>query len=174
MKNNANLSDKKKDFYLLFLIQHQGETFKPEVLLFLKEYYIKNKQFYPGNEINVNVITEEALPFCDYQTINDIKKRMNYLIELIAACQQCQNSNKQAEAKKELNFLTDYLIRATHKNGQIRNMDSSQQRLKKSVLKSINRSINSLAKSDPEQAHQIKTQLQISPEIGIITTSTNV
>ncbi len=167
-KIKTDILNPKKDFYLVFLIRHQGQTFKPETLLSHREYFRIHHTFNPAIELDAWIPLEEVIPCCDTQTIREIKKRMNYLIGLIAECMQCGNTARQVDAQAELNQLTYYLKKATVKGGKIFHFSSNYNKMKAAVLKAIYRSIKTLAKSKPELAVIVRNSLQIRKEIGFL------
>ena len=157
----------KKDFYLRFLLLHLGQTFTAETLFYQKRYYLKHRKFYPGNEIIAEPLFEEYIPCCDNQTITEIKNRMDYLINLISACMENNQSEKLNIARKELDELAIYLKKSCSRKGKINFFSTSHDHLKTSVMKSIYRSLATLKKENPDYALQIQRQLQFKPEIGI-------
>lgn len=157
-----------KHFYLYFLIQKKGQSFKPETLLFQREYYRIHQKMYPYDVISVILPPENLIPLCDTQTLSEVRKRMNYLIELIAECMQCGNTAKQVEAEAELKQLTYYVKKSTVRGGKIYHFQTNYNRMKASILKAIYRSIDSLAKTNPDFAIMLKDKLQIRKEIGFL------
>ncbi len=167
MKSDHLPAISKKDFYLRFLLLHPGQTFTPETLYAQRAYFLKHHKCYPGTEIIAESLFEEYIPCCDRQTIKDIKKRMNYLVNLISACMENQNQEKLKSAQDELDQLSDYLKKSCSQKGKICYFSSAQDRLRIAVLKAIYRSIINLKKSRPDLALSIKNQLQYKPAIGI-------
>ena len=172
MNNNITIAfnqlDPKKDFYLCFLISHQGQSFKPETLLGQRDYYLKHQRLCPSLELDALIPREEIIECCDAQTLKDVRKRMSYLLDLIAECMQCGNTAKQVEAEAELKQLTYYVKKSTVRGGKIYHFQTNYNRMKASILKAIYRSIDSLAKTNPDFAIMLKDKLQIRKEIGLI------
>ncbi|HPM01925.1 MAG TPA: hypothetical protein PK816_07165 [Candidatus Cloacimonadota bacterium] len=173
MNNNITIAfnqlDPKKDFYLYFLLSHQGQSFKPETLLGQREFYLKHQRLCPFTELDALIPRKGKIECCDTQTLSEVRKRMSYLIDLIAECMQCGNNVKQAEAESELKQLTYYVKKSTVRGGKIYHFQTIYNRMKASVLKSIHRSITTLANTHPDLALHIRQHLIVRPEIGIST-----
>lgn len=163
----VSVLDVKKDFYLLFLLKNDGHFFKPEELLFHREYYKRNKKMMRGTEMSVTTYWETHIPCCDELTLKDIRKRMNYLIELISACQEYENPKKLAEAESELEQLTKYVKASTVRGGRIDYFQSTHNRMKEAILKAVSRSIEKLREKDAEMADLLKKNLISKSEIGL-------
>ncbi len=159
--------DAKKDYYLRFLIRNEGHFFKPEVLLFHREYFKRNKKDMKGAEMSISTNWETHIPCCDEQTISEVKKRINYLIELISACEQLEKKDKQSMAEDELKQLTKYLKANTVINGRIGAFPGNYSRRKATIMKAILRSLEKLKEIDPDLSMAIRQNLISKSEIGI-------
>jgi hypothetical protein len=165
--NIHQVLNSKKDFYLIFLVKHLHQVFRPETLLFQREYFLAHHKFLKHQDICAAIPFENLIPCCDDQTLKEVRKRMNYLIDLIAECMQCGNTAKQVEAEAELKQLTYYIKKSTVRGGKIYHFQTNYNRMKASILKAIYRSVTTLANTHPEMAMLIRKNLVIRPEIGI-------
>jgi len=168
MKKNNQLLDEKSDFYLLYLCRHAGNLYSFENLVFQKEYFLQYNKNYPSANICLRLPEECKIPLCDLKTIKDVKNRMNYLVELIAALDNENNIEKSAYFKNELDFLTNYLKKSIMNNSKIYHFPGTYSKMRSSVLKSINRSLKKVEQISLDIAKTLKSNLETHNNIGFI------
>lgn len=101
------------------------------------------------------------LPLADARTIQEIKQRLNHLLEAIALARDFCDLGQMEKLLTEKEDLQDYLMQVYSPRGRIRDFPSEQQKQQQRVNKYIRRAVKQLEALDPYLARYLASHLKL-------------
>jgi hypothetical protein len=155
------LLDKKRDFYLVTLLENIGEKFAPEELYESKLKYTKKIREDAIHEF----VLEAKIPVIDQKTILSVQKELNRLIERKAEFINLKRYDLVTKTDKTIDYLEKFLKKYNSIYGKVKSFPTNSTKLFNAVYQAIYRSIEKIESKDKTLADELKKRLCMKPKI---------
>jgi len=147
--------------YLIELLANAGQQINAEALTRLSKHDDNAHIEISEANLTVNDCLDTPVPYCDEQTVREVKRRLLTLTQEYAEALEWRDLARLDALRSELEGLEDYLRAALGAHGQIRKLPNASRRARAAVNRALVRAIQQIAEADLELAQGLRQSLRM-------------
>ena len=106
-----------------------------------------------------------SVPMTDLQTIKEVKKELINVINELAELEENCDYPRADELRDRYEKLSNYLLEVYHKDCKIRHFTSEESKIKRRVVRAINRALAEIDMLEPELAKELSKSIEFGRTI---------
>ena len=106
-----------------------------------------------------------SVPMTDLQTIKEVKQELINVINELAELEENCDYPRADELRDRYEKLSNYLLEVYHKDCKIRHFTSEESKIKKRVVRAINRALAEIDMLEPELAKELSKSIEFGRTI---------